>query len=118
MSDLVPRVNFIRVSCWEKSSEEECVSFAVEAKVAQLVAAVPTCRNIITATKLVECTRRFIDDELDFHDKIGKRELFIDNDEYDSDNDEYDWKEFDPFLRRFCSVVACEWSAAETSSFK
>ena len=70
-------------------------------EVAQLVAprpdAVPTRMNIITATKLVECTRRLIDDELDFHDKIGKRELIIDNDMYD--DDEYDWKGFDPFLQ-------------------
>jgi hypothetical protein len=65
---------------------------AVEAEVAQLLAsrpdAVPTRMNIIMATNLVECTRRLIDDELDFHDKIGRRELFID-DEYDDDNDEY-----------------------------
>ena len=47
---------------------------------AQLVAAVPTRIKIITATKLVECTRRLIDDELEFHDKIGRRELIIDND--------------------------------------
>jgi hypothetical protein len=57
---------------------------AVEAEVAQLLAprpdAVPTSMNIITATKLVECTRLLIDDELDFHDKIGKRdELLIDS---------------------------------------
>ena len=51
-----------------------CIA-AVVVEVAQLVAprpdAVPTRMNIITATKLVECTRRLIDDELDFHDKIG-----------------------------------------------
>jgi hypothetical protein len=75
---------------------------AAEAEVAQLLAprpdAVLTRMNVIAATKLVECTRRLIDDELDFHDKIGRRELFIDG-EYDDDNDEYDWKEFDPFLQ-------------------
>jgi hypothetical protein len=71
---------------------------AVEAEVAQLVAAVPTRMNIIMATNLVECTRRLIDDELNFHDKIGRRELFID-DEYDDDNDEYAWKELDPFFQ-------------------
>jgi hypothetical protein len=65
---------------------------AVEAEVAKLVTAVPTRMDIITATKLVECTRRLIDDELDFHDKIGKRELII-------DNDEYTWKELDPFFQ-------------------
>jgi hypothetical protein len=69
---------------------------AVEAEVAQLLAsrpdAVPTRMNVIAATKLVECTRRLIDDELDFHDKIGKRELII-------DNDEYTWKELDPFFQ-------------------
>ena len=79
------------VSLGEVERRRTCI-VAVEAEVAKLVAAVPTRMNIITATKLVECTRRLIDDELDFHDKIGKRELII-------DNDEYDWKEFDPFLQ-------------------
>ena len=41
---------------------------------------VPTRMNIIPATKLVECTRRLIDDELEFHHKIGSGEIVIDND--------------------------------------
>jgi hypothetical protein len=63
----------------EVERRKKCIA-VVEAEVAQLVAAVPTRMNIITATKLVECTRRLIDDEFDFHDKIGRRELIIDND--------------------------------------
>ena len=55
---------------------------------------VPTRMNIIPATKLVECTRRLIDDELEFHHKIGSGEIVIAN-----DDDEYDWKGFDPFLQ-------------------
>jgi hypothetical protein len=50
-------------------------------------------------TKLVECTRRLIDDELEFHHKIGSGEFVIDNDEYDHDNDEYEDKAFDSFFQ-------------------
>jgi hypothetical protein len=52
--------------------------------------------NVIAATKLVECTGRIIDDELEFHHKIGSGELVIAN---DNDDDEYDWKECDPFFQ-------------------
>jgi hypothetical protein len=75
---------------------------AAEVEVAKLLAprpdAVPTRMNVIAATKLVECTRRIIDDELEFHHKIGSGELVIANDN-DDDIDEYDWKECDPFFQ-------------------
>jgi hypothetical protein len=76
---------------------------AVEVEVAKLIAprpdnAVSTRMDIIEATNLVECTRRLIDDELEFHHKIGSGEIVIANDNDDED-DEYDWTEFDPFFQ-------------------
>jgi len=75
---------------------------AVEVEVAKLIAprpdnAVPTRTNIIEATNLVECTRRLIDDELEFHHKIGSGKIVISS--LANDDDEYDWTEFDPFFQ-------------------
>jgi hypothetical protein len=74
---------------------------AAEAEVAQLLAprpdAVPTRMNVIAATNLVECTRRLIDDELEFHHKIGSGEFVIDN--INNVIDEYDWYVCDPFFQ-------------------
>ena len=88
---------------------------AVEVEVAKLIAprpdnAVPTRMDIIAATNLVECTRRLIDDELEFHHKIGSGEIVIDN--YMYDDDEYDWKEFDPFLQERMKFLP-GWLAGE-----
>jgi hypothetical protein len=73
---------------------------AVEVEVAKLIAprpdAVPTRMNVIAATKLVECTRCLIDDELEFHHKIGSGEFVIGNED---DIDEYDWYVCDPFFQ-------------------
>jgi len=74
---------------------------AVEVEVAKLIAprpdAVPTRMNVIAATNLVECTRRLIDDELEFHHKIGSGEFVIDN--INNVIDEYDWYVCDPFFQ-------------------
>ena len=88
---------------------------AVEVEVAKLIAprpdnAVSTRMDIIEATNLVECTRRLIDDELEFHHKIGSGEIVISS--LANDDDKYDWKEFDPFLQERMKFLP-GWLAGE-----
>jgi hypothetical protein len=59
---------------------------------------VPTRANVIEAKKLTATALRLIDDELDFHHKLGTKELRI-GDECDECEDfDSSWKEHDLFL--------------------
>ena len=59
----------------------------------------PTRENVMRAKELVDTAKSLIDDEINFHHKLGTKELRVDDDEEDYYfEDGYDWKEYDFFL--------------------
>ena len=76
----------------------------IEVKVQELMGSQPesepTRANVIAAKELVGHAKRLIDDEINFHHKIGIKELRLDGaDDISGGEYDYDWRQHDFFLR-------------------
>ncbi len=82
----------------EVKRRKACIA-VFEAEVKSLMGeqpgSIPLRANVLAARNLVETAKRLIDDEINFHEKLGRMELRFDDEFHWHD---FDWRDFDFFL--------------------